>query len=443
MKKTAIRKEVALLSADLLALFGCPFAALALRFGEAIPNAHLLPFLLFFPLFLPWRLAMAYGFGLYDFRHRLRLTDHVFGGSAAALLGVLGQYGWIISVQAYSFPYIQLSRLAMGLDVLVTLAWFTLSRGGVLYWMAARGEVVRLHILAPSVPGEMLAEQVRTAAPRLLKLVGCTPPESPALAQVLENTELLLVAGVDLSQEMLCTLLHDASRQGKEVFLYPGLSIETLAAGRVESLAEIPVVPLNPAGYRPGYRLSKRIFDFAAALVLLVLTLPVTGLAVLLIKLTSPGPAFYVQERQGKNGQPFRMWKLRTMRQDAESQTGPVLASEQDPRVTAVGRWLRRFRIDELPQFWNVLRGEMSLVGPRPERPEFAEQFIRENPLYALRLLVQPGLTGLAQVHAAYGTEYEQKLRYDLAYIYRSSMALDIQILLRTIRTVLTGQGAV
>ena len=131
------------------------------------------------------------------------------------------------------------------------------------------------------------------------------------------------------------------------------------------------------------------------------------------------------------------------MRADAEEETGPVLATEDDDRVTPIGRWLRRWRIDEIPQLINVIRGEMSLVGPRPERQEFVDKFLEENPLYERRLAMRPGLTGLAQIHGRYDTDYAQKLRYDLLYINSASILLDLRILLATVQTVLTARGAI
>jgi lipopolysaccharide/colanic/teichoic acid biosynthesis glycosyltransferase len=175
---------------------------------------------------------------------------------------------------------------------------------------------------------------------------------------------------------------------------------------------------------------------------LILLTSPLWLLAALAIKLDSRGPVLFSQVRVGHRGRYFRIHKFRSMVQNAETETGPVLSPLGDNRVTRVGRLLRRSRADELPQLWNILRGDMSFVGPRPERPEFFDQFVRENPLYERRTLVQPGLTGSAQIHAYYGTDYRHKLRYDLMYINNLSFALDLRLIVATIRIVLTGRGA-
>ena len=161
---------------------------------------------------------------------------------------------------------------------------------------------------------------------------------------------------------------------------------------------------------------------------------PLMFLLALLIKLTSKGPVFFAQERMGLDGRLFRVWKFRTMKIDAEAETGPVWAKPDDPRSTLPGRFLRKLSLDELPQFWNVLWGEMSLVGPRPERPVFIEEFRRHVPRYMLRHMVQAGMTGWAQVHGWRGdTSIERRIQYDLEYIQNWSMTLDLRILFLTV----------
>ncbi|HKV11530.1 MAG TPA: sugar transferase, partial [Thermoanaerobaculia bacterium] len=159
------------------------------------------------------------------------------------------------------------------------------------------------------------------------------------------------------------------------------------------------------------------------------------------VRLTSPGGILYRQTRVGRGQRPFTLWKLRTMRQDAEAESGEVLAQPGDPRLTPIGAFLRRFRLDELPQLFNVLRGTMSLVGPRPERPGFVQRYLKEVPGYAERFSLAPGLTGLAQVNGDYHSSPQNKLRYDLAYLANWSIWLDVSILLRTVKIVLTSRG--
>jgi lipopolysaccharide/colanic/teichoic acid biosynthesis glycosyltransferase len=183
------------------------------------------------------------------------------------------------------------------------------------------------------------------------------------------------------------------------------------------------------------YDAAKIALDFSFALLLLILTAPLMLLAILLIKFTSRGPALYTQTRLGKNGKPFTIFKLRTMTHNCESLTGAQWSTPGDSRVTAIGRWLRKTHMDELPQLWNVLRGDMSLIGPRPERPEFCPQLEQAIPLYRERLRVRPGVTGFAQVQLPPDTDFDSvriKLAYDLHYIQACSLWFDLKIYLGT-----------
>jgi len=189
----------------------------------------------------------------------------------------------------------------------------------------------------------------------------------------------------------------------------------------------------------------KRGLDVLFSLVGLIIAAPVCLVIAVLIKLDSPGPVLYLQERAGEQGMVFRLLKFRSMRRDAESLTGPIWARRNDDRVTRLGRWLRWMRLDELPQVINVLRGDMSLVGPRPERPGFVAGLMKENPYYVLRLSVKPGLTGWAQVKYRYGAttkEALEKLQYDLYYIKNLSLVFDLYIIFETVKTVIKGNGA-
>ena len=191
--------------------------------------------------------------------------------------------------------------------------------------------------------------------------------------------------------------------------------------------------------------IGKQIVSFSVSLLLLVLFLPLFPLIALLIKLDSPGPVFFRQERVGEDGKVFTLWKFRSMRKDAERNTGPVWAKAQDSRVTRVGKYLRRTRLDEVPQLFNVLKGDMSLVGPRPERPNFVDELSKTIPFYYLRHSVKPGVTGWAQINYGYGNSVEdavEKLQYDLFYIKNVSWALDLLVLLHTIKTVLVRKGS-
>lgn len=193
-----------------------------------------------------------------------------------------------------------------------------------------------------------------------------------------------------------------------------------------------------------GWLELKYSLDTILAIVMLIVCIPILAVCIVLVRLTSPGPVFFRQRRVGLHGRPFEILKLRTMRVDAEADTGPVWAKANDPRVTPVGRFLRMSHLDELPQLINVIRGDMSLVGPRPERPVFVDQFRRSFPQYEKRLAVRPGITGLAQVCYKYDETHEdvrKKLAYDLLYLNKMCMLLDLSIIFLTLGRI-TGKGA-
>jgi sugar transferase (PEP-CTERM system associated) len=198
----------------------------------------------------------------------------------------------------------------------------------------------------------------------------------------------------------------------------------------------------HPSPFHLAY---KRVASILISSLGLLLSLPVLPFIVLVIRLSSPGPALYRQKRVGRDGVVFNCYKFRTMRADAEADTGPIWALDDDPRITPVGKFLRMSRMDEIPQLWNVLRGDMSLVGPRPERPEFVEALSQQIPYYHLRHTIRPGITGWAQIRYRYGSSIEdakEKLRYDLFYIKNMSLGLDLLVLIQTIKVILWSQGA-
>ncbi|MFY4775150.1 sugar transferase [Metabacillus sp. RGM 3146] len=209
---------------------------------------------------------------------------------------------------------------------------------------------------------------------------------------------------------------------------------------KYQSVAFAKTEYINPK--KTAYNLhGKRILDIVLAFIGLILAAPIILITMIAIKMESPGAALFFQERVGLKGQKFSVVKLRSMRTDAEK-NGAQWASKDDPRVTKIGAFIRKTRIDELPQLYNVLKGEMSLIGPRPERPMFTESFEREIPGFSQRLAVKPGLTGWAQVNGGYDISPKEKLQYDLYYISKMDFLLDIKIIFKTIRVIFTGEGA-
>jgi Undecaprenyl-phosphate glucose phosphotransferase len=264
----------------------------------------------------------------------------------------------------------------------------------------------------------------------------------PLLGTLEEAGELVLREKVDhlyvalpLNEHgKVVNVIQGASREGVDIKVVPDLLQFIALRARLEELDGVPIININDVPLQGVNSVVKRAVDLAVSLLaLLLLALPLAIIA-LLVRFTSPGPVFYRQERMSLDGRGFTVYKFRSMFQDAERETGPVFASDDDPRCTPVGRFLRRFDMDELPQIWNVVRGDMSLVGPRPERPFFVEQFKQQFPQYMLRHKVRSGITGWAQVNGWRGnTSIEKRIEFDLYYIGNWSLRLDLKIMWLTI----------
>jgi Undecaprenyl-phosphate glucose phosphotransferase len=229
-------------------------------------------------------------------------------------------------------------------------------------------------------------------------------------------------------------VVEATNREGVDVHVVPDLLQFIALRARLENLDGVPIISLNDVPLRGFNSLLKRSIDVVfSATALMALSVPF-GIIAVVIRRTSPGRVFYTQERMGLDGKAFHVYKFRSMYQDAEDESGPVWARDNDPRCTRVGRLLRRFDLDELPQLWNVLRGDMSIVGPRPERPYFVEQFKHRIPQYMLRHKVKAGITGWAQVNGWRGnTSIEKRIEYDLYYIENWSVGLDLKIMWLTL----------
>jgi exopolysaccharide biosynthesis polyprenyl glycosylphosphotransferase len=233
---------------------------------------------------------------------------------------------------------------------------------------------------------------------------------------------------------------------------YPEVSLKLMpdfhqlvgGLAKTNQIFGLPLVEIMSSPMPYWERVVKRLMDIAISAVMLIVLSPLMLVLTAAVRLTSNGPAVYRQERVGRDDQPFTMYKFRTMVENAESESGPVWAVDDDPRITPLGRFMRKTRLDELPQFLNVLRGDMSLVGPRPERPFFVERFKKEIPLYGRRLRVRPGITGWAQVKWKYDSTFDdvvEKTKFDLFYVENLSLRMDFKILINTILTVVTAKG--
>jgi len=255
--------------------------------------------------------------------------------------------------------------------------------------------------------------------------------------------DIVLVSLTYKDHPQLYELVRDSEGLNTEIMMVPDLLELMTSRVRIKELHGIPFIKIKAVPLTTWNLIVKRSFDLVTSACFLVIASPVFGLLALIIKFDSKGPIFYHQERVGIDGRPFRLIKFRTMRADAEGQTGPIWTKKNDPRKTWIGKYLRRFSLDELPQLLNVLKGEMSIVGPRPERQHFVDQFKREIPKYLDRHRVKTGMTGWAQVNGLRGNApIEERTRYDVYYVENWSLVFDLKIILKTVRAVFFGRDA-
>lgn len=439
--------------------------AFLLKFGWNIPEENLAPYLLTWHWLTVSALAFFYFYKLYG-GYRWRWAE-VF----ASLICVVFFQAMAAMALSFLFRGFAFPRSVLLTAPFLQLALLSLWRR--LTWHIDRNlqEIRRVIIVGQTLEAVVLAEKLESAVGGSIKVSGLVvdarsepgieeiePLELegqkcetqtdldywPVLGDVSEFCECLDASGPDqvfvcstLSQEDKAEVVYACVARDKKVFLVPDLYEIMLAQARLEQVDDVPVFTVGRLTIPEEARFIKWATDILLSLVALVVTAPLYIIASVAIKLDSAGPVLYRQKRLTLQGKSFNLYKFRTMVKNAEQETGPVLASENDPRVTRVGRFLRATRIDEIPQLLNVLKGDMSIVGPRPERPFFVNELVKETPEYAYRMNVKSGITGLAQIAGRYSTSPENKLKYDLLYTKSYSPAKDLAILLQTVKVIL------
>jgi exopolysaccharide biosynthesis polyprenyl glycosylphosphotransferase len=376
----------------------------------------------------------------------------------------------IVGLLAYSLLFTinqepnSLPRIAVGVFLVLASALTLVWRGIFIRIYTSSGLMRRIMIIGAGKAGRSLAEIYGKMSPPPFILLGYIDDDlakqrksfsgfavlgsSEKLLDLIEDyriSDIVVAINGEIKGETFQTIL-DAQERGVEVTRMPILYEEMMGRVPIEHLESDWVIRsfVDQVRTRGTYELAKRIMDIAGSIVGMIFLLLIYPFIALAIVLESGFPIFYSQSRLGRGGTEFKIYKFRSMQQNAEANGEAKFASKNDPRVTKVGNFLRRSRLDEMPQFWSVLRGEMSLVGPRAERPELVREFQKQIPFYRARLLVKPGLTGWAQINYGYVSNVKEtsvKLEYDLYYIKHRTLNLDFSIVLRTIGTVLRRTG--
>jgi len=372
------------------------------------------------------------------------------------LLLVPGLLALAIAALAYVFPHVLLGNNSVVLGLL--LVTFALFGWRMMYaWLAQQPYLrERVYVLGMGERAQRLVNGLRTRSELGIEVIGWSGNVEGAITREAIASHLMELIH---SQRVHRVIVAMSDRRGTLPVMeilqlrLNGIKIEEATTWLEKISGRIEVDNLYPSWliFADGFRFSasflllRRILAILASGIILLVVLPIIPFVILAIKLDSRGPVLYRQRRIGLGSKVFYCYKFRTMRQDAEADTGATWALDDDPRITKVGQFLRTARLDEIPQLWCVFKGDMSFVGPRPERPEFVEMLAREIPFYEVRNAVRPGITGWAQVRYKYGNTVEdskEKLQYDLYYIKNMSLGLDLMIMFQTIKIVLLGRGA-
>ncbi len=432
-------KKLLLFLADIGALYASLALTLFLRYGGDFQNQydrHIYPFLLIFALWL----LVFYVANLYEAR---LLRNNIFFYSA--LFQAIATAAGISILFFYLIPFYGITPKT---NLVIFVAIFTGLEFVLRYSLNnlfERGLRKPVLIVGANAQALELARFIKENPPLGYELASVVDLNPNDLNNIIKEKNINTVV---LSPEAYKTtevidLFYKSL--GKKITFYNLSSLYEQLTGKVllGAIDQIWFLENLNEGNKKFFEILKRTTDIALALVLAVPTLLLLPFIFLAVKLTSPGPLIYGQTRVGRLGNSFKIIKFRTMRKDAEKETGAVWAAENDPRITRVGRFLRKTRLDELPQLWNIFRGEMSFVGPRAERPEF-NKHLEHIPFYEERYLVKPGLSGWAQISFRYGSsisDAEEKLKYDLYYVKNRSLLLDLSIILKTIRIALKQAG--
>ncbi|MBI2024708.1 MAG: sugar transferase [Candidatus Harrisonbacteria bacterium] len=434
-------KQLILLFGDIAVLYASFFLTLTLRYQgipDVILETHFVPFTIIFGI---WLLGFYIG-GLYDLS--FLKNDLAFSRSFTTLVFINGV---IATILFYFIPaFVITPKINLFIVVLLSGLGGYIWRSFYNNILSAGGPVNRILMIGYNKTVEELADHIGKN-PQLGYEIsfwmkeGLQDKEFDHLAQIILNSKINLI--------VVPAHIKKNSKAARLIYknMVSGIEVWDLAALYEKVFQKLPLAELEEVWFLENlskshkiYEFFKRPIEFLLAVVFSVVLLPVSILISILIALTSRGPIIYKQTRSGQNEHDFMIYKFRTMQFDAEK-SGPQWAVTKDSRVTTIGKILRKSHLDELPQLWNIIRGELSFVGPRPERPEFVSQLKKDVPYFELRLLVRPGITGWAQINYKYGASIEdayEKLQYDMYYLKNRSLALDFLILLRTVKYLFT-----
>lgn len=413
---------------DILILHAGYVLSYILKFGFILPMVNFDPYYALIPLITITYILLSNIYGLYSISNK-SIGDIIYSIILSLIILQLITITGTFFIRKFAFPRS------------IFIMAFALQSSFLILW---RYYIYKLYKKIYSCKNIMFIGKLEEAEPVIKKIIMMPEdwidvkyiiePESYITAfSHIPEVDIIYICG-SIKEDIKNELIEKAVAFNKKIYIVPKLQNIMYINSKVVNIDDVPLISLAELKITNEQKLIKRICDLIISIIAIIILSPLFLISILLVKLTSEGPIIYKQTRITEGNKEFSIYKFRTMYIDAENRTGPILASENDPRITRAGRLLRAVRLDELPQLFNVIKGDMSIIGPRPERPFFVDKFQKQYPEYNLRHSVKAGITGLAQVMGKYSTDVSDKIKYDILYIRNYSFLLDIKIIFLTIK---------
>lgn len=389
------------------------------------------------------RVATFYFLGLYEEEEEKDGFDIFYSVFLAVSIGSVIMVALSFYLRTLPFPR-TVFVISWAFNILFISVWHSY----LFHIRQKKASPKRFLIVGGSRKGEKVIEEIKHRSFPKGELVAWVKDDGEKKDELVDLRKIMrekkvsdvIIVDSDISRKKILDIVFYSEAEGLNVWIVPGLYEIVMGKVKISHLGDIPLIRLESEPLTRKDMAMKRGIDAIFSILILLLSAPLMLLISISIKIDSKGPVLYKQKRVGYKGRVYDVYKFRSMQKEAELETGPILARRNDERITRVGYFLRKLHLDEIPQFFNILKGEMSLVGPRPERPVFVEEFKRNIPGYYRKYVVKPGITGLAQLYGGYETSAENKLKYDLAYINNWSLGMDLNIFFMSTEIILRGR---
>ena len=413
--------------------------AFLVRFSGRIPAVNFRAYLEVGLWITIIRVVIFYFVGLYEKNEEADAFDVFYSVFLAVSIGSVIMVALSFYLRTLPFPR-TVFVISWAFNILLISVWHSY----LFYIKRKKASPKRFLVIGGSEKGEKVIEEIKNRSFPKAEVVGWLKVKSELvdLRKIVSGKRVseVIIVDSDIPRKKLLDIIFHSEAEGLNVWMVPGLYEIMMGKVKISHLGDIPLIRLESEPLTGKDMAMKRGIDAIFSILILLLSAPLMLLISISIKIDSKGPVLYKQKRAGYKGRVYDVYKFRSMYKEAELETGPILARRNDERITRVGYFLRKLHLDEIPQFFNILKGEMSLVGPRPERPVFVEEFKRNIPGYYRKYVVRPGITGLAQLYGGYETSAENKLKYDLAYINNWSLGMDLNIFFMSTEIILRGR---